>query len=186
MICPGNLIKTSLILAEAFNQMAAKLFAYENSNQAKIRYEKLRVETIVKNVTDGIIGFDENAIITFVNPLAVQLLGIEEKDIIGCTAQQAAAENSLFFKLINEFEHFDDLKLFLDGKESYFTKELFEIYTPDEGEKWGKSELGSKHIAYFIFLKNITRFYRMDEAKTNFITTISHELKTPISSLKMS
>jgi signal transduction histidine kinase len=173
-------------LAEAFNQMAAKLFAYENSSLAKIRFEKLRVETIVKNVTDGIIGFDESSMITFVNPIAVQLLGIEEKDIIGCTAQQAAADNALFFKLINEFEHFDDLKLSLDGKESYFTKELFEIYTPDEEDKWGKSESVSKRIGYFIFLKNITRFYKIDEAKTNFIATISHELKTPISSLKMS
>jgi len=173
-------------LSEAFNQMAAKLFIYENSNQAKIKHEKLRVETIVKNVTDAIIGFDENGIVIFANPVAVKLLDVEEKDIIGCSAQQAAAENTLFFKLINEFEHFDDLKLYMDGKESYFTKELFEIYAPGEEDSWGKSDDVSKRIGYFIFLKNITRFYKLDEAKTNFIATVSHELKTPISSLKMS
>ena len=60
-------------LAEAFNQMAARLFVYENNNQAKITHEKLRVETIVRNVTDAIIGFDENGIVTFVNPVAVKL-----------------------------------------------------------------------------------------------------------------
>ncbi len=54
--------------------------------------------------------------VTFVNPVAVKLLGIDEKDIIGSSAQHAAADNDLFFKLINEFEHFDDLKLYLDGK----------------------------------------------------------------------
>lgn len=173
-------------LAEAFNQMAARLFVYENNNQAKITHEKLRVETIVRNVTDAIIGFDENGIVTFVNPVAVKLLGIDEKDIIGSSAQQAAADNDLFFKLINEFEHFDDLKLYLDGKESYFIRELFEIYAPDDAHLWGKNEDESKRIGYFIFLKNITRFHKLDEAKTNFIATISHELKTPISSLKMS
>jgi signal transduction histidine kinase len=173
-------------LAEAFNQMAARLFVYENNNQAKITHEKLRVETIVRNVTDAIIGFDENGIVTFVNPVAVKLLGIDEKDIIGSSAQQAAADNDLFFKLINEFEHFDDLKLYLDGKESYFIKELFEIYAPEDAHSLGKNEDGSKRIGYFIFLKNITRFHKLDEAKTNFIATISHELKTPISSLKMS
>lgn len=166
--------------------MAAKLFVYENSNQAKIKQEKLRIETIVKNVTDGIIGFDENAIIIFVNPVAVKLLGTEEKDIVGLSSQQAAASNDLFGKLINEAAHFEDLKLYLDGKESYFTKELFEIYTPDEDYPFGKTEVISKRIGYFILLKNITRFYKLDEAKTNFIATISHELKTPISSLKMS
>jgi PAS domain S-box-containing protein len=173
-------------LAEAFNQMAAKLFVYENSNQAKIKHEKLRVETIVKNVTDGIIGFDENATIISVNPVAVKLLGIEEQDIIGRSAKQAATANDLFDKLINDTEHLNDLKLYLDGKESYFTKELFEIYTPDEAYPFGKDEAVSKRIGYFILLKNITRFYQLDEAKTNFIATVSHELKTPISSLKMS
>jgi signal transduction histidine kinase len=173
-------------LADAFNQMAAKLFIYENSSQTKIKHEKLRIETIVKNVTDGIIGFDENAIIIFVNPVAVKLLGIEETEIIGLSAHQAASNNELFGQLLNEAEQFEDLKLFLDGKESYFTKELFEIYMPDEEYPFGKSEVISKRIGYFILLKNITRFYKMDEAKTNFIATISHELKTPISSLKMS
>src|SRR5690606_38580463 len=35
-------------------------------------------------------------------------------------------------------------------------------------------------------LKNITHFKELDEAKTNFIGIVSHELKTPISSIKMS
>jgi signal transduction histidine kinase len=35
-------------------------------------------------------------------------------------------------------------------------------------------------------LRNITKFQELDVAKTNFIATISHELKTPISSIKMS
>lgn len=173
-------------LGQAFNQMAEKLFIYENSSLATIKYEKLRVETIVKNITDGIISFDENAMITSVNPVAVKLLGIEEAEIIGCSAQQAAADNDLFNKFINETEQFSDLKLCLDGKENYFTKELFEVYTPDQEYPFGKNETVSKRIGYFILLKNITRFYKLDEAKTNFIATISHELKTPISSLKMS
>jgi len=173
-------------LAEAFNQMAAKLFMYENSSQAKIRHEKLRVETIVKNVTDGIIGFDENDIIIFINPVAAKLLEIEDKSIIGRSIEQVVADNYLFNKLINEPEQFNDLKLYLDGKESYFTKELFEIYNPDEEHSFKNDEGSSKPIGQFILLKNITRFYELDEAKTNFIATISHELKTPISSLKLS
>ncbi|WP_214073212.1 ATP-binding protein [Mucilaginibacter sp. dw_454] len=172
-------------LSEAFNQMAAKLFAYENSSQAKIKQEKLRVETIVKNVTDAIIGFDENELILFINPIAVKLLGVEEKDIIGSTTEEVASQNDLFRTLTDKTEDLNDLKLYLDGELSYFTKELFEIGVPNEDStEENKSSL--KRKGYFILLKNITRFYKLDEAKTNFIATISHELKTPISSLKMS
>ena len=41
-------------------------------------------------------------------------------------------------------------------------------------------------IGEVIVLQNITPFHELDEAKTNFIATISHELKTPISSILMS
>jgi PAS domain S-box-containing protein len=170
-------------LAQSFNQMAARLYDYENSNLAKIRFEQLRVETIVKNVTDAIIGFDENSNIIFANPVAVRLLGVREEGIIGRPAKEVAVENDLLAQLIVEDEPFNDIKLYLDGSESYFSRELFEINAPDDG-LFSKSR--RNRIGYFILLKNITRFYQLDEAKTNFIATISHELKTPIGSLKMS
>ena len=170
-------------LAKGFNQMAAKLYDYENSSQASIRFEKLRVETIVKNVTDAIIGFDENSVILFVNPVAMKLLGVAEEDIVGRQAADVATENDLLATLIAENEEIADMKLYLDGVEGYFSRELFEINLPEEG-LFSKNR--RNRIGYFILLKNITRFYQLDEAKTNFIATISHELKTPIGSLKMS
>src|SRR5690606_35146126 len=44
----------------------------------------------------------------------------------------------------------------------------------------------SQFIGRVIMLRNITPFKEMDLAKTNFMGTISHEFKTPISSIKMS
>ena len=45
---------------------------------------------------------------------------------------------------------------------------------------------GDQKIGAVTVLRNITHFQELDVAKTNFIATISHELKTPISSIKMS
>ena len=47
-------------------------------------------------------------------------------------------------------------------------------------------ELKKQPKGHVIGLKNVTPFKGLDFAKTNFLATISHELKTPISSIKMS
>lgn len=52
--------------------------------------------------------------------------------------------------------------------------------------KPGNNNSGSINEGYVIMLKNITEFKELDSAKTTFISTISHELKTPISAIMMS
>ena len=61
-------------LADAFNSMAKKLEHYESSNLAKIMFEKTRIDTIINNMKDAIIGIDEQRIILFVNIIQVRIL----------------------------------------------------------------------------------------------------------------
>ena len=70
--------------------------------------------------------------------------------------------------------------IFADVKERYFEKENVNITIKPTGEEQ------SIDIGNVIILRNITIFKELDFAKTNFIATVSHELKTPISSIKMS
>lgn len=79
------------------------------------------------------------------------------------------------------------MKIYADNKESYFQLERREILvtTIDEQNEAMLTQTGKAAGEVYI-LKNITQFKELDEAKTNFIATVSHELKTPISSIKMS
>jgi len=161
-------------LANAFNSMAKKLDEYDNSNLAKIIFEKKRIETIINNMKDPVIGFNEKNIILFANEEAVKILGIKEDDLIGKYSADVALKNDLLRTLINTDPTIKPLKIYADNKESYFTKEVYPIQSQE------------KSIGQVILLKNITRFQELDLAKTNFMATISHELKTPLSSIKMS
>lgn len=161
-------------LAEAFNSMAKQLNEYENSNLAKIIFEKKRIETIINGLKDPIIGLDENSNVLFANASAIKVLGIKETDIIGKYAPDIALKNDLLRTLINASGGNAPLKIYADEKESYFSREILNIRVED------------KEIGSVILLRNITQFKELDIAKTNFIATISHELKTPISSIKMS
>ena len=160
-------------LADAINTMAEKLDEYENSNLAKITFEKRRIETIINQMRDGIIGFDENRNILFLNVVSEKMLGLKEKDIIGQYAPDVALKNDLMRRLLQDDDQ-HELKIYADNKESYFNKDVLKV--SNEG----------KVIGEVIMLRNITPFHELNEAKTNFIATVSHELKTPISSIKMS
>jgi PAS domain S-box-containing protein len=160
-------------LAKAFNSMAEKIDEYDHSSLAQIMFEKTRIETIINQMKDGIIGFDEHRNILFVNVLAENLFGMKEKELVGRYSADVAVKNDLMRNLLAEGGK-KELKIYADGKESYFSKEPITVRKDD------------KVLGEVIVLRNITPFHELDEAKTNFIATVSHELKTPISAIKMS
>lgn len=106
--------------------------------------------------------------------------------LVGQPAQDIAVTNDLVRLLIQDVMQPDQrnttdrsLKIYADGKESYFEKNILNITITPTGEQQ------QKLIGYVILLRNITPYKELDFAKTNFIATVSHELKTPISSIKL-
>ena len=156
-------------LANAFNSMAEKLDEFEHSNLSKLLYEKKRAETVINSLKDASIGIDNKGEILFANEQALQLLHLKELEIVGHLQSDVQKKNDLFRFLINEPNSMP-FKIIVEGKENYFSKEIIDI-------KQGNEKAGN-----VIVLKNITSFKELDVAKTNFIATISHELKTPLAS----
>lgn len=156
-------------VANAFNNMAEKLDEYEHSNLAKILFEKQRAETVINSLKDASIGLDNKGKILFANQQALQLLNLKEADIVGQLKMDVEKRNDLFRFLVNE-QNNTPFKIVVENKENYFTKELLDIQQKDE------------KAGTVIVLRNITPFKELDTAKTNFMSTISHELKTPLAS----
>ncbi|HRH56260.1 MAG: ATP-binding protein [Chitinophagales bacterium] len=175
-------------VAIAFNTMASKLKEYETSNLSEILFEKKRIETLINKMHNPIIGLNEHKKILFANEEASEILALKPEDIIGKDALDIAFSNDLMRKLMQELTAHQEnkkvnnehLKIYFNKKESYFEKEIIDIHFTPTGEKV------SKLIGHVILLKDITPFKELDTLKTNFIGTVSHELKTPISSILMS
>jgi NtrC-family two-component system sensor histidine kinase KinB len=156
-------------LARAFNQMSERLHEYDKSNVTQLLFEKTRAEAVINSLKDAGIGIDLEGKILFANSEALLLLNLKADTILGKPVLEIARYNDLFNFIIST-DQSTPFKIAVNAKDSFFTREKNEIL--------GKS--GTVGTLYTI--KNITSFQEKDIAKTNFLATISHELKTPLSS----
>ena len=171
-------------VAESFNKMAEKLSEYRRSTVEDLMTNKKRIEAIVNSLHEPIIGLDPDKKILFMNNEAFTILNLKPIDVIGKNAAEVALGNDLLRRLIRGLyssEKDDEpLKIYADNKESYFQMENIPLYISPIGEK------EQNFIGNVIILNNITKYKELDSAKTNFISTVSHEMKTPIASIMMS
>lgn len=172
-------------VSKNFNRMAKRLADYNSSTLAEIKAAKNYMETIINSVKEPIIGLDNAMTILFINDEALSILNLQREEILLKPAQEIALRNDLLRRLLRGLQDaFDEkstsknepLKIYADNKESYFQMRCMKTGREGSSQKEG----------YVILLKNITEFKELDSAKTTFISTISHELKTPISAILMS
>lgn len=142
------------------------------------------MEAIVNSINEPIIGLNTEREILFINNEALNVLNLKRENVIRKSAEELSLKNDLLRRLIRELvtpgNKEEPLKIYADNKESYFKASYIPINNTGVGQ-------GEPHrLGDVILLKNITEFKELDSAKTTFISTISHELKTPISAIMMS
>ncbi len=173
-------------VAGAFNDMATRLNEWQNSNLSTVMSDKLRIETIIEQMQDAIFGIDEKQEILFINTAAKKILNISEPKMEGRSVADIIKCNELFKSIVDGQQTGKPFKIVVEGQNSHFQLETREINVPNIGPDSSPVIIANKSAGKVYILKNITEFKERDEAKTNFIATISHELKTPISAIKMS
>lgn len=174
-------------MANAFNELTERLEAFEKLNLDKLMLEKNRLDTLIKKINEGIIGLDADFNFAFMNPFAKRVLGLSGEKVKGKPAIEMANGFPLIKGLVDDLIRWQKsgerytrnmlIKGELNGAQYYFVRKIIVIYG---------SEPDAKVNGYVLMLKNITEFKEQDEARRNFIATVSHELKTPIAAIKMS
>jgi len=175
-------------LATSFKMMAARLKEFEQINYSKILFEKKRLLTIINQLTEAVIGLDENKRVLFANQKALSLLGLKRKDVEGLYAPDISVHNIVMQKLIKDImgaphvksqEASLPLHITVGDKEKLFSKNIVEIF--------GSSNMENQEMAggQIIILTDVTEFADKDRAKTFFMATLAHQLKTPIAAIDL-
>jgi len=176
-------------LGTTFNKMVERLEGYEQVNLEKVLQEKSRIDSLIDKISEGIIGLDPDFNIIFINPFMIKALRLQKnKNYVGGKARDLSINNEMFASVISdlvEYSHSEKrytrnklIKGSMNDKPAYFVRKVVFSYLPGEQDK--------TFSGYILMLKNITEYKELADARNNFIATVSHELKTPIASIKMS
>lgn len=161
------------ILSDTFTFMSRELL----HTLEQIESEKTKMETILVNLTDGVIAFDVNGKIIHINPAAKRLLSIchEEAVEFDNLFSDIGADIRLGDILYLQQDKTLERTIALNGQviKAYFAA----FYT--------ESDKASEKIAgVVVALQDITKQEKLDNARREFVANVSHELRTPLTTIK--
>ncbi len=158
-------------LAEMFNFLRQKL----DHTLSEISNEKSKLETIVKYMADGLLAVDMNRHIILVNPAAMDMLSMTAKELTERSYDEIIGKRSktLLFDLIREnCKNGGAHSTFVyEGKAFAVRYDRFR----DENDA---------DVGIIILLQDITEQEKLDNMQRDFVANVSHELKTPLTTIK--
>ena len=142
-----------------------------NEELTNVKEEKRQIENILLHMSDGVIAFNLEGNIIYINPAATTLLGLDSSDnnfdkIFRKLDIEINLEKLIYLEELTSFEQ----KINLENK--YFTVSFKPFKDRNE-----------KNAGIIVLIQDITEHVRLDNMRKEFVADVSHELKTPITSI---
>jgi len=165
-------------LASAFNDMTTSLREFRRTNRARLIRTQKATLSALNSLSDAIIICNPEGAIELSNDTAQHLFALKA----GMTIQ--SVENvrmgDLFERARLEMrpirlKTYDwAIQVFRDGEEHFFLPEAVPIMDEER-----------RLTGVMLILSDVTRLRKLDEVKSGLISTVSHELKTPLTSIRL-
>ena len=164
-------------LAYSFNQMASQLRQYQSNTSVELLRLNETIRATLASFPDPVFVLNSEGSVDFRNPaadqLAVKLL------FAGVTRLPAKVDEKVEEVRASGKDYLpavfaEAVKFHLDGQDTYFLPRIVQLRT-EKGVTFGVA----------VILENVTRMLLLDDVKSNLIATVSHELKTPLTSVRM-
>ncbi len=169
-------------LALAFNAMAEKLRAYRRANTERLGRAQQAAQATIDSFPDPVVVLDTLGRVETANPAAQTLLGVRPPADGEAPAPwpppeslRAAVRDALESQRPTLTETFEQAVTFrLGGGERVYLPQVRPIRDP-AGETLGAA----------VVLSDVTRYQLLDRLKSDWVATVSHELKTPLTSVRL-
>jgi PAS domain S-box-containing protein len=169
-------------VASEFNRMAERLEEFDKLNVDRLIYEKSKTEAIIESLEDGIVMIDPKGIVAHINELAAIILGVEREAALGSPFDDLDSSHPHYLRIRSALQDTRvspdvrqvEVDLHVRGRDHTFVLKPVPLRQA-EGPSFGT----------ILILQDITYLRDKDRARTNLVATLSHELKTPLTSLAL-
>ncbi len=165
-------------LASAFNDMTSTLREFRRTSRARLIRSQKGTLSALNSLPDAVIICNPTGHIEISNEFAQSLFNLKTGTTIESVENEKIRE--LFERVLVErrpvlLKTYDSaIQIFKDGEEHFFLPEAVPILDEER-----------RLIGVTLILSDVTRLRRIDELKSGLISTVSHELKTPLTSIRL-
>jgi NtrC-family two-component system sensor histidine kinase KinB len=164
--------------------MAEQLEQFEKLNVDRLIYEKGKTEAIIESLEDGIVLIDPQGVVTHINEVAALIIAVKPEGTLGSPIDDLDSNHPHYLRVrwaLRDIakEPSDarrvELDLHVRGRDHMYVLKSVPLRQGD-----------SESFGTILILQDITYLRDKDRERTNLVSTLSHELKTPLTSLGLS
>jgi len=155
--------------------------------RSSLASEKAKDEAILASVGEGLVVTDERRRVTFLNTAAEQMIGYSSGDVVGKLWPEVVKPKTEDSTLLESYDTLIVKALRLRKTRSTIKPEVF---TRKDGTTFSASItvapviMADRPTGAIVVFRDVTREREIDKAKSEFVSLASHQLRTPLSTIK--